>query len=77
MIKVSEILKDLQISDHQGISFEKFLLILKETERKMVSMKGKPDFEKFGSAQLATKPMVQQADELIIELDAKVMDFLR
>lgn len=76
MIKVvTDIIKDAELGD-QDVDFEQFLAMLKEAEQRMASKGNKPDIENYSGAKPSPVPL-QQSEELVVELNAKVMDFLR
>ncbi len=73
---MNNVLKELAIGGDKGITFGQFLAVFRELEHRMAGQpKTKPDIDSFKEI----KPLVtpQQEDELVIELDTKVLDFLR
>lgn len=68
-----EILKDVEDKE---INFDQFLIVLKKAEEKLAEKGNKPNIDNYEN----TNPIpnaLNQSEELVVELDAKVMDFLR
>jgi len=65
------------MTDQDKITFDKFLQILKATENQMAATQPKPNIENYKEIKASASQIASQPDELIIELDTKVMDFLR
>lgn len=71
-------MKDILVEqgiNEQEINFEQFISILKEIEKRMSHSQNKPNLDKIPEIKPAT--MNEEGTELILELDAKVLDFLQ
>ena len=68
-----EILKDVE---DQEINFDQFLIVLKKAEEKLAEKGNKPNIDNYENTNPRPNAL-NQSEELVVELDAKVMDFLR
>ena len=70
---VNEIMSELGISQHE-VAFEEFYAVLTEIEKQDVQDQKKPSLAMFAEVKPEAK---QETEELIIEIDTKILDVLR
>ncbi len=61
--------------DEKGITFEQFLDVLQEVQRRMAHVASQPRLT--ATTELPAPARVEQTDELILDFDPKVLDFLK
>lgn len=69
---VKDILLEQGISE-QDITFDQFIAILKEVEKRMAHTQSKPNIDELKPPSTTN----EETNELVLELDAKVLDFLQ